>query len=169
MEQAHELVEFVADYSPTRVYSSPLQRAFNMAVLLAGNEKHVTQTRDLLPWNRGILTGTLESEGKELLKLFLKNPDMKVPYGESRNECEERLWNFFDPLFREAREDGPFVFFTHHSVIDVLNILCTGERGEEPYNLVKAGGCVGVYPDGEGDYRLEALLKPDNEAVTGMS
>lgn len=162
-------MEFMSDYSPTRVFSSPLQRCLDIAVMLAGDIENVEQCRSLLPWNRGILTGALESEGQDLLKLLLKNPDVRVPYGESRAECEERLWTCFTDLFSQAKGDGPYAIFTHHSVIDVLNILCTGERGEEPYNLVKAGGCVAVYLDGPDDYRLEPLLHVDEKSMVGMS
>jgi broad specificity phosphatase PhoE len=157
-QQAKDAIDFLSDYEIKTVYSSPLQRAVYGALLL---NKPVQQDRGLLPWNRGILTGISEEDGNDALKLFLDNPSVAIPYGESRTACEKRLTEFFTPAL-ERSESTTTAFFTHHSVIDVLNCLLTGERTKEPKNLVKTGGVVAVYIDGDG-YRLEPVLRPDND------
>ena len=162
-QQAHDTIDFLKDYEIENVYSSPLQRCVYIAKLL---DKPFHQTRGLLPWNRGILTGISEEDGKDALKLFLDNPQVAIPYGESRLDCEKRLSEFFVPALERA-ESSTTVFFTHHSVIDVLNCLLKGERDKEPQNLVKTGGVVGIYVDGDG-YRLEPLLRADDKN-TGIS
>lgn len=165
-EQAEKVADFLSDYDIKRIYSSPLQRCVVMAQMYADEGVDIVQHRGLLPLNRGILTGTLEELGKPALDLFLKNPDIAIPYGESRTQAERRIESFFNPALSHA-ESEMTVFFTHHSVIDILNCLLKGERPAEPENLVKPGGIVGVYVDGDG-YRLEALLNED-EGQKGIS
>ena len=162
-EQAQEAVDFLSDYEIENVYSSPLQRCVYAAKLLG---KPFQQDRGLLPWNRGILTGISEEDGKSALKLFSSNPSVAIPYGESRIDCEKRLSEFFIPALERA-ESSTTAFFCHHSVIDVLNCLLKGERTQEPQNLVKTGGIVGIYVDGDG-YRLEAMFRED-DSEQGMS
>lgn len=163
-EQAADVKRILSKYDIQDIYSSPLQRCLDMAEMISSD---VLQHRGLLPWNRGILTGISEEMGKDTLKLFMQNPTVTIPMGESRKQCEDRLESFFLPAFRTA-EKRTAAFFTHHSVIDVLNCLVKGERGEEPVNLVKTGGIVAVYPDGD-EYRLEPIHRPDDKLVATMS
>lgn len=160
-EQAEEVAEFLADKRIELVYSSPLIRSIQMAEPLG---LPIIQHRGLLPWNRGILTGAPDDDdSKAALHLFVENPDVRIPLGESRRDCEERLTRFFGPAFRAA-EHEPTVFFTHHSTIDVLNCLILGKRNAVPTNLVEKGGVVAVYLEGD-EYRLEPVLhEAENEA-----
>jgi broad specificity phosphatase PhoE len=163
--QAKETLAFIeANFDIKRVYSSPLKRALFFAETLG---LPVAQERALLPWNRGVLTGLAESEAKDTLKLYMQNPDIRIPMGESRNECEERLEGFYGPAFKEAEREFS-AFFTHHSNIDVLNGLVLGKHHGEPVNLVKTAGVVAVYVDGDG-YRLEPVYRADDKAAASMS
>lgn len=164
-EQGQEVVDFLDDYDIQLVHSSPLLRCVTLAEMLG---KPFQQQRALLPWNRGVLTGSLEEDSKDLLKLLLTNPTIQVPYGESRRQCEDRLSDFFGPSLRIA-EDKMTVFYTHHSVIDVLNSLVLGKRNDEPVNLVKPGGVVAVYLKSDGDYELEPVLNADEKTMVGVS
>lgn len=156
-QQAQDAVNFISDYDIKDVYSSPLQRCVYAAKLLSDD---IQQERGLLPWNRGILTGIPEEDGNEALELFLDNPSVRIPFGESRRDCEHRLTDFFTPALERA-EKRTAVFFTHHSVIDVLNCLLTGERTKKPKNLVKTGGVVAIYVKDDG-YELKPVLRPDD-------
>jgi broad specificity phosphatase PhoE len=164
VKQASVVYDFLSDYDIQQVYSSPLIRCVTMALMLG---KPIQQERSLLPWNRGVLTGTLEEEGKDTLKLYMQNPKVKIPLGESRLDCENRLEKFFIRALADA-EEKMAAFFTHHSVIDVLNSLLKGERNDEPENLVKPGGVVAVFVDGDG-YRLEPVLNVDEKSSVSMS
>jgi broad specificity phosphatase PhoE len=157
-QQAHSQIDFLKHYAIDDIYSSPLQRCTFAADLLG---EDYCQDRGLLPWNRGILTGVPEENGEKALELFLSNPSVAIPFGESRSDCEKRLRAFFIPALERA-EKRTAVFFTHHSVIDVLNCLLLGERSRNPKNLVKTGGIVAVYVEGDG-YRLDPVLRPDGE------
>jgi broad specificity phosphatase PhoE len=165
-EQAAETFKVLDEYDIELVYSSPLQRSLWMAEEYAG-AKFVKQTRALLPLNRGILTGSLQSVSDPALKLFRQHRDVAIPYGESRVECEKRLTDFFMPALAEAEHETT-AFFTHHSVIDSLNAICKGVHTIEIENLVKPAGVVAVYIDGDG-YRLEAIHNADTNDGGGMS
>ena len=163
-EQGRAAKEFLDQFDIQLVYSSPLIRSIEMAEML---DMEVRQERALLPWNRGVMTGVRQEEGKDALGLFSVNPDVRIPGGESRREAEDRIETFFTPALRAA-ESKTTAFFTHHSVIDLLNGLLKGERDEEPENLVKTGGVVGVFVDGD-SYCLEPLLRADKKATSAMS
>jgi len=162
--EAHETIKKLEPFDVQIVYTSPLLRCLEMAEMMSDDP---IQERSLLPWNRGILTLTPEKEGRDALNLFVTNPDVRIPGGESRIEVETRLEKFFIPALERAEKETT-VFFTHHSVIDVLNSLLKGERDEEPENLVKPSGIVAVYVDGD-SYRLEPIWKADKKSVVGMS
>lgn len=162
--QARDAVAIVARENPKLVFSSPLIRCLAAAEMLSDD---VRQDRGLLPWNRGILTGISEEIGKPTLELFMKNPNVTIPMGESRREAEERLEKFFTKKLEDA-ETEPSAFFTHHSVIDVLNCLLEGKRNENPKNLVKPGGIVAVYVSGDG-YKLRPIYRADDEGMSSMS
>lgn len=165
MDQGKKAAELLDEYDIQKVYCSPLKRCVDMAqIYTAYNAKPIMQDRGLLPFNRGILTGTSSEAGKPALKLFLENPDVQIPYGESRLQAEQRIEGFFHGTLKDA-ESKTTAFFTHHSVIDMLNDICQGKRTPEPKNLVKPGGVVAVYVDGDG-YRLEPILNADDSSAT---
>ena len=154
-QQTKAAIDFLADFDIKDVYSSPLIRCLTMAREFAG-DREVKQERALLPWSRGILTGISKDAADPLIKLLLVNPTVVIPMGESRQECEERINEFFVPALDHA-EVRTAVFFTHHTVIDFLSYLIAGERPDDPPNIVEVGGIAAVYVDGDG-YRMEALL-----------
>lgn len=166
-KQAKEAADILDEYDIKYIFSSPLDRSIETARIYAGEGTYIMQERALLPWNRGILTGCLESEAEDLLQLIMENPDVHVPHGESRREAEKRIGDFFTHSL-DIAEKYPSAFFTHHSVIDVLNCLLKGKRNAKIVNLVKPGGIVAVYVDGEG-YRLDAIHNADEEKSSSMS
>lgn len=157
-KQAEEALEFIRKQGDfDEVYSSPLIRCFEMAQMYA-DEEDIIQHRGLLPWDRGVFTGIPETEGEDSLKIYMEHPDIKIPFGESRIDAEKRIGEFFEAtLDRLQSKKLRGLFFTHHSVIDILNYLCEGERSEKMENVVEVGGVAGIFVDGDG-YRLEALL-----------
>lgn len=159
--QAQEVKEYLRGCGIVDVYSSPLQRCLYMAEDFTEGKMPIIQSRSLLPFNRGILTGIPRSEAKEAFKLFLDHPDVRIPLGESRVEAESRIEELFVPALKLA-ETRTAAFFTHHSVVDLLNALLTGERGE-PKNLLEPAGIAAVYVDGN-NYRMEALVNAAEEA-----
>lgn len=149
------------------IYSSPLVRCLDTAREFAG-DRPVMQDRGLLPWARGILTGTAKSEAEPIIKVLLANPSVRVPMGESRIEAEQRILEFFEPTLAKA-ESRPAAFFTHHTVIDFLSYLLKGERPDDPPNILDVGGVAAVYVDGDG-YRIEALLNGvESESLDAVS
>lgn len=159
-EQAKVVAKKLKEFDIKMVYSSPLIRSLETARAFM----EPAQERALLPLNRGVLTGTLTSESEDLLDVLMKNPMVKIPYGESRRGCEDRLEEFFKPALEKA-EEFTTAFFTHHSVIDILDGLFKGERSRKPTNLVDPGGIVAVYVEDDG-YRLDPILNEDGSSFS---
>jgi broad specificity phosphatase PhoE len=161
-KQSKKALAFLEDKGIEDIYSSPLKRCFDIASEFAGT-KQVIQHRSLLPWDRGILTGVLSDEAEDLIKLLLVNPTVKIPHGESRIDAEDRISELFSWALEKA-EKRKAVFFTHHTVIDFLNCLLTGERLDDPPNVVEVGGVAAIYVDGDG-YAMEPVLNPAENTV----
>lgn len=165
--EAEAAIEFLSKFDIECIYSSPLIRSLEGAEMLsAKTELDVYQDRGLLPWDRGIFTGVPEDEGQDALDLFVSNPAVKMPFGESRNDAEKRIGDFFDVLLPES-EKRTTAFFTHHSVIDILAYLLAGERPEKIQNIVECGGVAGVFVKGD-EYELRPLFKgsPKDESIS---
>lgn len=161
-EQGAEQEKLLAKYDIQVVYSSPLVRCVIPARKFAAG-RQVIQDRGLLPWDRGVLTGVLADEAKPIMDLLVANPDVRIPHGESRRMAEQRIMDFFTPALDKAEKEQA-VFFTHHTVIDLLNSCMKGERDGDPGNVVEVGGVAAVFVDGDG-YRMEALLNPSSSSV----
>jgi|SRR5580700_3291579 broad specificity phosphatase PhoE len=166
--ELHDAINFLKDYDIKLIYSSPLIRSLTGAEMLSESlDLDVYQDRGLLPWDRGIFTGVPEEEGQDALNLFVTNPDVKMPFGESRVQAEERIDEFFGTLLPRS-ERKLTAFFTHHSVIDILAYkLAGGKRPTTIKNIVECGGVAGVFVKGD-DYELRALFKPSpgDEAIS---
>ena len=167
-KQDDTVLDFLEDLDDIEViYSSPLIRCLDTANEFAKG-KPVLQERGLLPWARGVLTGTPKSEAEDVIKLLLVNPTVAIPMGESRLDCERRIMDFFTPALDKAERDTA-VFFTHHTVIDFLDYLLKGERPDDPPNILDVGGVAAVYIDGDG-YRIEAVLNGvESESLDAVS
>lgn len=168
MEQAERQAEVLSQMGLTKIYCSPLLRALQTASFTAeivGLEP--VQDRGLATWHVGIFEGVNKDDCKDAIQLFLDHPDIKMPDGESIEQFEERVADFFMRRLQEAEQDGPYCFFTHNSVISALKNMLTGQRAEivELGDVIPTGGIVGVYPEGE-TYRMEAVFAPESEKET---
>lgn len=164
--QTREVLDCLREYDVECIYSSPLIRCLSMAEAFAEG-REVIQHRGLLPWSRGVLTGIPVAEAEDMIDLLLKNPNVRVPLGESRIECEDRIMDFFSTALAEA-ENKVTAFFTHHTVIDFLAYLLDGERPDDPPNIVDVGGIAAVYIDGDG-YSMEPILAPSGAELDTVS
>jgi broad specificity phosphatase PhoE len=146
-KQAKDMADFLADYPVKRVIASPLIRTMVTAHEFADRLGiKVEQDRGLLPWNLGVLAGRSKLESTPTLQLFVDNPDIKIPAGESLNEFKSRVATFFTPELI-ASEDLPLTaFFCHTSNITMLESIINDEqRGPEDAEVVKPGGICGIY------------------------
>lgn len=162
-EQMDEQHSFLSKFDISSVFCSPLVRCVIPARKFAGDGQF-QQDRGLLPWDRGVLTGVLSEEAKPLMDLLVTNPSVRIPHGESRRDAESRIRSFFLPILDKAERDPVFLFFTHHTVIDLLCGLMCGETDSDPKNIVDVGGVAGIYVDDDG-YRMEPLLCASSDSI----
>lgn len=165
MNQAEQQSRVLSGLGLTKIFCSPLLRAFQTASFTAeivGLEPF--QDRGLATWHVGIFEGVNKDDAKDAIQLFLDNPSVRMPDGESIEGFEERIAEFFSRRLAEAEKDGPYCFFTHNSSISALSNMLSGERREvvELSDVIPTGGIAAVYVDGK-SYRLEAIFAPDEE------
>lgn len=154
----------VIEYPIDTIISSPLIRTITTANKFAPKVNlPVLQNRGLFPWNLGILSGTDKTENKDILKLFVDNPSIKILNGESLEDFEKRSAEFFNEILFKKDRKGIDILFAHTSNIIVLEGLIKGTRqGPESIELVQPGGICAIYQTGDW-FRIEAIFRATNE------
>jgi broad specificity phosphatase PhoE len=152
-----------------RVVSSPMLRACQTADLLAEEfGLEVEQDRSIISWDLGALSGKDKSVWEDVLDLFVNNPKLVPPDGESLDSFEQRNFEYFDKELR--KEDKLTVYCTHNSNCVAVNRMIDEEykgHAESDEVSVKPGGTLGVYIDSEGKYSVEILFGKESEAAFG--
>lgn len=165
MQQAERQAEVLVHMGLTKIFCSPLLRAVQTASYTAGIVGlSPVQDRGLATWHVGIFEGVSKEDAKDAIQLFLDNPSVKMPDGESIEEFEQRIADFFSAHLAQAEKDGPYCFFTHNSTISALSNMLSGERREvvELSDVIPTGGIAAVYADGK-SYRMEAIFEPTDQ------
>jgi broad specificity phosphatase PhoE len=151
-----------------RVVSSPMLRACQTADVIADSYGLVVeQDRAIISWDLGFLSGKDRDMYGPVLDLFIDNPKMVVPEGESLDSLEQRLYEYFD---KEFKKDKLTLYCTHNSDIVTLETLIAGDkvgRPESSETTVQPGGTLGVYVDADGKYSTEVLFGKEKPAQFG--
>jgi broad specificity phosphatase PhoE len=171
IKQAQEAAEFLSKYAIRNVICSPLLRAFVTASTVAApHNLSIGQTRGLFPWHLGLMAGLSKEEYQDALRLFVDNPDVCIPNGESLNDFEDRQFAFWNVALKHAQDTGLTLFVAHTSNIIALQSFTDHTRSLEPEDAdtVKPGGIVAVYFDGTHHF-LEPIFGKAEEAVFGGS
>lgn len=148
------------NYDVKHVFASPLFRAVTTAKMFASAaDLPVAQDRGLLPWHVGAFSGQPKKQYMPALKLFVHNPEVAMPNGESLQDFEDRAYAFYREKFQNADKLGLMAFFAHTSNVTVLENLINGERAGEPESgeTVKPGGICAIYRDGA-KYSVEPVF-----------
>ncbi len=152
----------------TKIFSSPHLRATQTAGIIAEYlDLPVELTRGLISWDLGFLSGRDKDDYKDVLNFYIDNPTLKVPDGESLDDMEQRVFNFFNERFKSGELA---VYVTHNSnIVTVENIISgkSDSRPESGETSVEPGGALGVYVDGEGKYSAEVLFGVEEAAAFG--
>ena len=132
-----------APYAEARVFSSPLRRARETAIILTGRTPTIDARLSEMAWGR--------FEGRRLADLRAQAPDemaaneargldFRPPGGESPREVCARLQALLGEL---AAEPSPVVAVCHKGVIRAALVLATGwdMQGRPPLRLARALGC----------------------------
>jgi broad specificity phosphatase PhoE len=132
-----------APWAQARVFSSPLRRARETAIILTGHNPTIDPRLSEMSWGR--------FEGRRLAELRAEAPDamaaneargldFRPPGGESPREVCARLQTLLGELAADPR---PVVAVCHKGVIRAALVLATGwdMRGRPPMRLLRALGC----------------------------
>lgn len=161
ISQAKAVSQFLAKYPIKRVICSPLLRAFVTAVEIANpHGLFVAQHRGLFPWRLGIFSGRSRDEANDALQIFVKNPTVKIPDGESLYDFEERSFAFYKAVLEECRTTKQLtVLVAHTSNVISLNNFTDDANPLDPEfgETIKPGGAAAIYWNGK-NHRIETIF-----------
>ena len=171
LQQARDVAKFLNKFKIANVISSPLLRAFITADFAAAlQRKQVFQHRGLFPWRLGVFSGLPRKENNGALRLFVKNPDITVPGGESLQSFEDRQFAFWRAALRQAQSNGLTLFVAHTSnVVALENMTSEGDAMEpEQSDTVQPGGVAAIYWNGK-NHRIDPIFGQTEAAKFGGS
>ena len=171
IQQAHAAARFLQKAPIKQIISSPLQRARTTAEIVAA--KHnlcVEQDGGLFPWHLGMFSGLDKEQNNPALRLFVLNPFVQIPGGESLEDFEQRQFAFWKEALARARTTGLTLFVTHTSDVTALVNFTEGNDSVEPEfgESVKPGGVGAIYWDGK-NHCVEPIFGGEEAAVFGGS
>jgi broad specificity phosphatase PhoE len=114
--ESKAIVAYIATLHPTRIYSSDLQRAKDIATDAAKACKCPLEvSKDLRPWGVGSFTGKPAKDVIPQLQRYIDNPDKAVPGGgESFNTFKTRVLGAMKRvLAKQQSHDQNVVVITH--------------------------------------------------------
>lgn len=105
---ADKLAEVIRNkYEVYKITSSPMLRAVQTADAVADKlGLKVHQDRGLISWHLGFMGGRDRDEYQHLLDYYVDNPKQKIPDGESLDEFENRVQDFFDEALKAKYEEA---------------------------------------------------------------
>jgi broad specificity phosphatase PhoE len=174
VSQAHAAAKFMKDYPIRQVVCSPLLRAFVTATIQGAPHKITpTQHRGLFPWHLGMFAGENREDNNAALNIFVQNPKISIPKGESLEHFEDRQFAFWDAALTMARKIGLTLFVAHTSnVVCLEKFTVEEEKGRtlipEDSETVKPGGVCAVYWNGK-THRIEPIFGQPEQAKFGGS
>lgn len=193
LKQAEAAAAFISEnFKITRIISSPMLRAMQTADAVAEEVGiPVIQDRGLMCWNIGFLAGKDRVEYGPILELYVDNPDLVIPDGESLDYFTVRTQVFFEEQLDVAKETDKHeyqpegasgmwtvyesdpqsitLFVCHTSNLVCLeNIVVDNPKGrpESGEAAVGTGGIAAVYADGE-DLVIEPIFGVEHPANFG--
>lgn len=171
VEQARAARDFLKKYKLKHILSSPLDRAYTTACICAQpHDLPVCQTRGLFPWRLGVFSGLPKDPNQDALRLFVKNPTVAPPTGESLEDFEVRQFQFWKTALETARSTGLTLFDCHTSNVTALVNFTEGAESVEPEfgDSVKPGGVAEILWDGK-HYHVEPVFGDEEKAAFGGS
>lgn len=162
---ANKLAFYFEPIEVSHIFSSDRKRAEETADAI-GQRKgmEVYATKALRAWNVGSFSGKEKTdETVAEFEQYVRNPDMKVPDGESLKEFKNRV----RPAIMEAVELGnaggvPVLLVAHSSVIHEISSMF---HGHHEACLVEPGGAIEIFKT-ENGVSSGAIFKPKKDAPT---
>ena len=171
IQQAHAAARFLQKAPLKQIISSPLTRARSTAeVVAATHSLYVQQDAGLFPWHLGMFSGLDRDQNNAALRLFVHNPYICIPGGESLEDFEQRQFSFWKEALANAQAAGLTLFVTHTSNCVALVNFTEGNEDVEPETgeSVEPGGIEAIYWDGK-KHCVEPIFGGSEDAVFGGS
>jgi broad specificity phosphatase PhoE len=158
-QQIREAARFLSRFPIERFMSSPLLRAHQAAIIVAGFiDVWPIQTRGLFPWDVGseFIDKPKENSG---LEKYVKDPSLTPPNGVSLNKTFARIHEF---LSHELPKGVLTLYCTHNSFITIAQELMKESKERHKlhpvmHSVVKPGGVVGIFSSGK-QYEMQPLF-----------
>ncbi len=140
--------------------TSPLKRALETAILLAGHDVKCDDRlveMDWAEWEGRKLEDLRQELGQPMADLEAKGLDFRAPGGESPRDVQRRLHGFLTDLHRQAR---PTVAVCHKGIIRALYALAADwdMTGKAPHGL--QANCAHIFLITDGEITIEQLNLP---------
>ena len=126
----------------THIVSSDLPRAKETAQLISHGLGDIPMTTDarLNALHLGIFAGMNEKENEGRLKIYLDNPDVPIPGGESVNDYDQRTMDMIKEVRDSNESTGPVLTLAHSSTL--ATYLCRLRNLERSACYVSPAGVV---------------------------
>ena len=142
LECAKAMAKSFSNKQITRIYASPIKRAFVTASLIADScgislNEIITDERlmeiDLKPWVFKKIQKLDMSDNTSSYKTYKSNPSAFQPHsGEDLFDVKRRIWEAFADIVKKCSEDDNIVIVSHSVAIRTL-LICLEEK---PMDLV---------------------------------
>lgn len=155
-ESAEKAAQYLSFEKIGRIISSDVPRTQETAqCILAACDvacPFIMCDPNIRPWMVGVFTGQTKTDArKEEFKYYVRNPEIPIPDGESREKLAERV-QVIAQYLASPYNMLPTAFCTHNSVIKVLLGQSGLNHGVEP------GGIIAIYLNEKGDFEFEVVL-----------
>ena len=193
LKQAEDAADFITEnFKIARIISSPMLRAMQTADKVSDAiGVPVIQDRGLMCWNLGILSGKDRVVYGPILELYVDNPDLEIPDGESLDYFTTRTQAFFEEMLEVAKDSDKYEYLPEEAsglwtiyepatqpvtlfVCHTSNLVCLENivvdnpigRPESGEAAVSTGGIAAVYVDDE-EVTIEPIFGIERPANFG--
>lgn len=123
-------VHFLKNEEIHKIYAPSLRRTHETATILKSgilSNPEVCLDDQSRTWHLGTMMGEKKKVTRPMVQMFMENPDMVPPKGESMNQFKNRFHPWLEERKEEASKHGPLVLVMSGSNIREISNMHTGE------------------------------------------
>ncbi len=163
--QAEQLAEHLAECEIVAVWSSPLQRAWETAQVMAMSHRMpVKVADDLTEWRLsrrwvGLVWDDIETQRPGELAAYLANPESLPFLSETLEECAGRMTELIEALHVRYRR-GDVAIVSHQDPVQAVRLTLTGRPLSDLHNEKPTHGSVWTLTPGVPWYEVGRWQPP---------